>query len=266
MPFWMYLLPFVWPAFIIVVLALKALQKRKEALEKQKIEEYIQKKKLDKPSVEPIVQPSVEPTENKNKREDAQEPFHPEQSDTLLPYKYISENVSIYKKFSIQEEMEKVRKWMDDSEKQVTKCLLRQDFDAALGIVSDILANTDPVFYVVERHFFLIHVIDSLYTMRDVEPKSMDYCLAFCEIDMKNLKAFIEETGHPELYAVTPTRMAIILEKKGGIENIEEAIKVCDFAIELGVLDASGKTFLPRRMRLLKKLEKMKQEDTEESK
>ena len=259
MPFWMYLLPFVWPAFIIVVLALKALQKRKDALEKQKIEEYIQKKKLYQPSVEPTTQPSVEPSvePTANVLEDKYMKIWEE-----LPFGEKAYATLTY------EERVKFDEWrqyttlsLDNARERVIKLLLKQDLDKAIEVVVSAYTEAHQLFFAVERHFFITDIIDKFYAMRDVNPRAVDLCLGLCEIDIMNLKYFIEETGRSEFYAISPTRSAIILEKKG---KIDEAIEICNKAIELGVLDTNMNPFEIRKARLEKRLEKQKQKEQKE--
>lgn len=145
------------------------------------------------------------------------------------------------------------------AENRITKLLLKHDVHKAMDVVVDILANTDKQVFAVERHFFLLGVIDKLYAMRDVFPESVNFCLGLCEIDLRDLHYFMEETGHRDVYAVSPTRAAIILEKKG---NLEEAIEICDKAIKLGVLDSNHQPFTVRKEKLKAKLAKHKAKNT----
>lgn len=144
---------------------------------------------------------------------------------------------------------------LDNARERIIRLLLKQDLDKAIDVLTDTLAKTHPQYFAVERHFFLTDAIDKFYAMRDVNPRSVDLCLGICDLDIMNLHNYIEEAGHADFYAISPTRSAIILEKQG---RIDEAIEICDKAIDLQVLDSNKQLFTVRKEKLQKKLEKQK--------
>ena len=163
------------------------------------------------------------------------------------------EEYSYEKRVQEENEHSYINNQLYKSEYEIQNKVAACDFDGAVDILSEALAIAYEEKYTVDVHFFLIHVAETFYSMRDVDPISLNYCLSVCARDMKILRTFVRLTCHDGFYAVTPTSAAIILEKQG---DFESAIKVCDFAIELNLWDSNVKTFLPRKARLEKKLQK----------
>lgn len=150
---------------------------------------------------------------------------------------------------------------LDNARERVIKLLLKQELDRAVDVTLEALEKAHPDFFAVERHFFLLDIIDKFYAMRDVCEDAAGLCYGLCLLDIDFLHCFIQETGRADFYAVSPTRAAIIMEKAGGIK---EAIEICNKAIELGVLDTNMNPFEIRKARLQKKLEKQKQKEQKE--
>lgn len=97
----------------------------------------------------------------------------------------------------------------------------------------------------IDLHFFYNDTIDFVYKLRENEPTAIDYCLSLCDSDIAILpKISLSDASIPSL-----TRKVIILEKQ---KKIEEAIQLCDYAIEHNYLD-NKKSFNLRKIKLQKK-------------
>lgn len=97
----------------------------------------------------------------------------------------------------------------------------------------------------ISLHFFYNDVLNRIYSLRNEDSEAIDYCLQICEHDINILpKISLTNTSIPSL-----TRKAIILEKQ---HKIDEALDVCDYAIENNYFD-DKKSFLFRKNRLLAK-------------
>jgi len=115
------------------------------------------------------------------------------------------------------------------------------------------LGKTDAKRDAMPQHLLLGYVTDTLYKKRDEIPLAVDMCLMLCDLDIKNTENLLNTEKSP-FYMYTPSRKAIILEKRGDIDG---AIAVCDQAIKWNLLDESNKSFAFRRDRLQKRLEKL---------
>lgn len=165
-----------------------------------------------------------------------------------------------------QEENEKAHDLLEYKWQKMETALFRRNYEKAMEIFYDMMTSTDPKIHATARHFIILRVIEKLYMLRDENPDVYDMCLDVCSYDINNMENFIEQDNRTifgnvksrerlecPFYLVTPTRAAIILEKKG---DLVSAIGVCDLAIKWNALDLNGKRFDERKARLEKKLQK----------
>lgn len=122
-------------------------------------------------------------------------------------------------------------------------------FPQVMNIINSV-ENFD-IFHVkqlVSLHFFYNDITNYIYTLRDVEPQAIEFCLSLCDKDIKILpQTFLTDISTP-----TISRKAIILEKQ---QEYEEIIELCDFAVSHKYYD-NGKSFGLRKIRIEKKLNK----------
>jgi tetratricopeptide (TPR) repeat protein len=109
----------------------------------------------------------------------------------------------------------------------------------------------------IDRHFIYNQLIKLYHKQRDIKKGSLEKCIYYCKEDINNLNKFLDSWKKDYPNDVRPPlcpsviQLAIIYEKKG---EIEEAIKVCRSAIELGLSDDTKGGFEGRLQRLGKKL------------
>ena len=100
-------------------------------------------------------------------------------------------------------------------------------------------------------HFTYNELIDVYYKQRDKREDAIERCIEYCEKDIEIVDDFVDEFGEvPRIPSFK--RLAIIYEKQ---ERYEEALNVCDRAIELGTSDGTKGGFGGRKERIRKKME-----------
>ncbi len=135
--------------------------------------------------------------------------------------------------------------------------LRAKDFDFAIKYLDKVNPDTWDV---SGSHFFYQTLAEEFYRLRDSYKKAIVYSIDYCQKDIR----LIEEDGEDLLdyfaslqsgyrgYPVIGTfkRLSIIFEKQN---KIEEAIRTCEKAIELGILMDGTKRGYPGRLEKLKK-------------
>ena len=118
----------------------------------------------------------------------------------------------------------------------------------------------------IDEHFTYNHLIDLYYKQREKGPEYLQKCITCCLKDIQILSAFKSEWNKKygdaeKLKIPSLTRLAIIYEKQG---LIQEAINICQKALELGFINDGTKSgFQGRLERLQRKLEKQQEELTQ---
>lgn len=137
-------------------------------------------------------------------------------------------------------------------EEQIAVHLFYNDTDSAIKISMDILEYIENEGYGSDKHFSIIRQLDLFYPRRDEFEDVNYHCLYLCNLDISEGDKTLQFLKTP-VYFITTTRMAIMLEQQG---RIDDAIDVCNWAIERHLWDYRKNSFLDRKLRLLKKKEK----------
>lgn len=170
------------------------------------------------------------------------------------------------KQMQEQDEREAVAERLRYKFGKIENALFRRNYDKAMELVYEMINETDPKKDSVARHFTLLKVLEKLYILRKENPMVYDLCLQICDLDFQNMENFIKACNsdlsygesascdrfNSPIHLVTPTKAAIILEKKG---EIMSAIEICNIAIRWNVWDSGNKSFEVRKARLEKKLQ-----------
>lgn len=125
-----------------------------------------------------------------------------------------------------------------------------KEFELANKLLSESLRISEDA---IDTHFILNSLINLTYLLRD-NSEELDKCIHFCKMDIKLLPDFLHAwqqkwTNIPRIPSFE--RLAIIYEKQG---NINEAIKVCEIAIQNHLKDSTKGSFEGRLSRLQKKI------------
>lgn len=100
-------------------------------------------------------------------------------------------------------------------------------------------------------HFTYNALIDVYYKQRDDREDAIEKCIEYCMKDIEIVNEFVAEFVEvPRIPSFK--RLAIIYEKQ---ERYEDALDVCDQALEIGTADGTKGGFEGRKERLHKKLE-----------
>ena len=100
-------------------------------------------------------------------------------------------------------------------------------------------------------HFTYNELIDIYYKQRDERENAVEKCVEYCKKDIAIADEFVAEFGEvPRILSFK--RLAIIYEKQ---ERYEDALDVCDQALEIGTTDGTKSGFEGRKERLRKKIE-----------
>lgn len=108
--------------------------------------------------------------------------------------------------------------------------------------------------YPIDSHFFFQEVAESYYKQRAIREDAINLVINYCEKDIELFNIYkslmIKEYGSiPRL--VTFQRLVIVYEKTN---QIEKAIKICNLAIDNGLIDSTKSGFEGRLEKLKKKL------------
>lgn len=137
-------------------------------------------------------------------------------------------------------------------EEKIAVHLFYNDPDSAIKLSMDILEYVENEGYGSDKHFSIIRQLDLFYPRR-YEFEDVNYhCMYLCDLDISEGDKTLQFLKTP-VYFVTTTRMAIMLEQQG---RIDDAIDVCNWAIERHLWDYRKNSFLDRKLRLLRKKEK----------
>lgn len=100
-------------------------------------------------------------------------------------------------------------------------------------------------------HFTYNELIDVYYKQRDDQEDAIEKCIEYCKKDIEIADEFVDEFGEvPRIPSFK--RLAIIYEKQG---RYEEAIEVCERALNIGTTDGTKGGFEGRKERLRKKID-----------
>lgn len=126
-----------------------------------------------------------------------------------------------------------------------------KNFKEAYDYITQELNKPYPKKNIVETHFILLRLINSMYTYRTIDEKTIDYTLSLCQLD---IDSFEELSKNIESGISVPslTRAIIICEKR---RDYQKAIDYCDIGIKYNYLD-DKLSFEIRKSKLLKKLGK----------
>lgn len=178
---------------------------------------------------------------------------------------------------SVREEQQGIKDLLKDEEHLITKLLMTRKTDKAMESIERVLNYADPIRDAYAIHWYLISALRDFYSIREEDPIVYSYCLQICDYDLQNIgnyllydrsdikyeydvngislpisEAKIIYRSPPSIESLT--RKAIILEKFG---NFDEAISLCEFAIDHDIPDTNGNTFLARKERLERKKAKL---------
>lgn len=105
------------------------------------------------------------------------------------------------------------------------------------------------------RHFIYLKLIKMYYKQRDDRDDGIEKCIEYCKKDIDQVDAFLKNWSIDS--KTTPRipsfkRLAIIYEKQGGYQD---AINICDKALERGLDDNTKGGFEGRKKRLQAKMD-----------
>ena len=102
-----------------------------------------------------------------------------------------------------------------------------------------------------DTHFIYDTLIDTYYKQRDEREDAIEKCIEYCKKDIAIAQDFVDEFGE---VPVIPSfkRLAIIYEKE---ERYEDALDVCDRALEFGTADGTKGGFEGRKERIRNKMD-----------
>jgi len=99
-------------------------------------------------------------------------------------------------------------------------------------------------------HFAYNELIDVYYKQRDDRDDAIKKCIEYCKKDIEIAEEFVAEFGEvPRIPSFK--RLAIIYERQ---DRYEEALVVCDQALDIGTTDGTKGGFEGRKKRLRKKM------------
>ena len=123
-----------------------------------------------------------------------------------------------------------------------------KDYEFAEMVLLEALDREDGS--ATSTHFTYNELIDVHYKQRDVHEDAIEKCIQYCKKDIEIADEFVAEFGEvPRIPSFK--RLAIIYERQ---ERYEDAIAVCDRALEIGTTDGTKGGFEGRKDRLRKKL------------
>ena len=100
-------------------------------------------------------------------------------------------------------------------------------------------------------HFTYNELIDVYYKQRDDRKDALEKCIEYCQKDIEIADDFVSEFGDvPRIPSFK--RLAIIYEKQA---RYEDALAVCDQALEIGTTDGTKGGFNGRKDRIRKKMD-----------
>jgi hypothetical protein len=137
-------------------------------------------------------------------------------------------------------------------ENDIATLLFHNEIDTAIRVSEALIYEMPESGFAVERHFSFLRQLDMFYPLKSETPDVFVHCMLLCKKDMEFADELLKELK-PPVNLVSPTKMAIMLEQQG---LIDEAISVCDWAIEKDIWDYRKNSFRDRKNRLIKKLEK----------
>lgn len=135
---------------------------------------------------------------------------------------------------------------------QIHRQLKVGNIERAFILFLESINIANPIEFAIDRHFYIIQILEEFYAMRDYDSIALQYCLAICDEDIKNGDNLIKKMNSDTFEMVSPTRKAIILERN---MDYAGAIEVCEWALERDLLDSGKKSFIGRKARLEKKLQ-----------
>jgi len=108
----------------------------------------------------------------------------------------------------------------------------------------------------IDRHFAYNGLIKLYYRLRDEKKDALEKCIYYCKEDIKRLPIFLE--AYKKEYGDMPQcpsiiQLAILYGKN---EQFQEAIDLCNIAIQLGLDDGTKGGFQGRMKKLENKLNK----------
>lgn len=108
-----------------------------------------------------------------------------------------------------------------------------------------------------DRHFVYNSLIELYYKQRDDRDDAIENCIKYCKEDIDRIGEFLDEwgdgPGNPEAPRIPAfRRLAIIYERRG---EYQEAIAVCERALDFGLSDGTKGGFEGRLERIMKKME-----------
>lgn len=123
-----------------------------------------------------------------------------------------------------------------------------KDYEFAEMVLLEALDREDGS--ATSTHFTYNELIDVYYKQRDDREDAIEKCIEYCKKDIEIADEFVAEFGEvPRIPSFK--RLAIIYERQ---ERYEDAIAVCDQALEIGTTDGTKGGFEGRKDRLRKKL------------
>ncbi|RKD85217.1 tetratricopeptide repeat protein [Halopiger aswanensis] len=129
-----------------------------------------------------------------------------------------------------------------------------KDYDFAEKVLLKALEAEDD--NPTDRHFVYNSLIDLYYKQRDYRDDAIEKCIQYCKEDIEIVDDFLDEWKQ-EYGGELPNipsfkRMAIIYEKQG---RYEEALEVCEMALDRGLDDGTKGGFEGRKERVQNKMD-----------
>jgi len=104
-----------------------------------------------------------------------------------------------------------------------------------------------------DKHFVYNSLIKLYYKQRDNRDDAIEKCVKYCREDIESVQSFLDAwDGEPPRIPAFK-RLAIIYDKQ---ENYQEAIEICDKALQLGLSDGTKGGFEGRKQRLQNKIDR----------
>lgn len=141
----------------------------------------------------------------------------------------------------------KVQQFWDRALEYSIRYIEEKDFESLSEFLANIWETRDLVESADDLHTLTENVIERLYPDREI-PRCRELIYTLCRLVLSNADNY-RRAGRYHVW-LTPTKLAILLEKD---KRIDEAIEVCDICISKNISDRGYASFDERKARLLTK-------------
>ena len=133
-----------------------------------------------------------------------------------------------------------------------TNSLLNKEYNRAEKLLLKALKAKDD--NIIDRHFTYNGLIKLYYKLRDERKDALEKCIDYCKEDIKRLPEFLEtwKNEYGDIVRCPSVQQISIIYEKNG--KFQEAIDLCNYAINLGLDDGTKSGFQGRIKRLENKM------------